>query len=116
MIALVKVKEVERMLVEGKLSHRKIAKATGVSRATVGAIALGKRPDYEARQLARAAELEPRGPLKRCAGCGGLVYMPCRLCRVRKAKAQQEEIARAARRRSREQSRDRLVAAVRRAS
>jgi hypothetical protein len=42
MIALVKVKEVERMLVEGKLSHRKIAKATGVSRATVGAIAAGK--------------------------------------------------------------------------
>jgi hypothetical protein len=115
MIALAKVKEVERLLVGGKMSHRKIAKATGVSRATVGAIASVKRADYEARHLERAKEREPLGPLERCAECGGMVYKPCRLCRARKAKSQQEEIARAARRRAREQARDRLLAAIRRA-
>ena len=53
MIAAAKIKEVERLLAENQLSHRKIAKATGISRATVGAIASGRRPDYEALRQAR---------------------------------------------------------------
>lgn len=91
MLALGKVKEVERLLAEGKLSQRKIAQAVGVSRATVSGIASGKRPDYEARTHDRAEEeFEPLGPIERCPSCGGRVYMPCRLCRVRKLKAQKQ--------------------------
>ncbi|MBI3838414.1 MAG: hypothetical protein HY288_10840 [Planctomycetia bacterium] len=116
MIALVKIKEAQRLLAEGKLSHRKIAQATGISRATVGAIASGRRPDYEARQRARASANEPLGPLGRCPGCGGLVYMPCRLCGARKAKEHEQEVARAHRRRARELAAKRLLSAVRRAS
>ena len=116
MIALMKIKEAERLLAEGKLSHRKIAKAVGISRATVGGIASGKRPDYEARQRARAVASEPLGSLARCPGCGGLVYMPCRLCTVRKAKAFEREVARAGRRRARELAARRLLAAVHKAS
>jgi hypothetical protein len=116
MIALMKIKEAERLLAEGKLSHRKIALAVGISRATVGGIASGRRPDYEARQRARAVANEPLGPLARCPGCGGLVYMPCRLCTVRKMKVFEREVARAGRRHARELAQRRLLAAVRRAS
>ena len=28
------------------------------------------------------------GPPRRCPNCGGLVYVPCRLCRVRKTLAE----------------------------
>lgn len=88
MIAPAVVQEVRRLLAEGKLSQRKIAGLTGISRGTVGAIAAGKRPDHES--LGRAAEdvfPEPAGPLQRCPGCGGMVYMPCRLCHARALKA-----------------------------
>jgi hypothetical protein len=89
MIAPSLVHQVKRLLAEGKYSQRKIARITGVSRGTVGAIASGKRPDYEAMARERETELEqPTGPPERCPGCGGLVYMPCRLCRVRKAVAE----------------------------
>ncbi len=113
MIALMKIKEAERLLAEGKLSHRKIAKAVGISRATVGAIASGRRPDYEARRRARASQVEPLGPLARCPGCGGLVHMPCRLCSLRNAKAYEQDVACAHRRRARELAAKRLLAAVR---
>jgi transcriptional regulator with XRE-family HTH domain len=115
MLAAAKVHETERLLEEGKLSQRKIAKLLGVSRATVSAIAAGKRPDYEARRRERADEYEPLGPIERCPGCGGRVYTPCHLCRVRKLKAQEEQARRAYRRRAREQATQRLLAAVRRA-
>ena len=36
------VEQVERLLAEGKLSYRKISRFTGVSRGTIGAIALGQ--------------------------------------------------------------------------
>jgi transcriptional regulator with XRE-family HTH domain len=80
------------MLAEGGLSQRKIAKATGVSRATISAIARGARPDYEARIRARSMEFELLGPIERCSTCGARVYMPCRLCRVRKLKAHQQRL------------------------
>lgn len=78
------VDEVERLLAEGKISQRKIAKLVGMSRGTVNSIALGRRP----RISAPPDELQPfSGPLVRCPGCGGKVFMPCLLCRVRKLKA-----------------------------
>ena len=89
MIAPSVVQEVKRLLAEGKYSQRKIARITGVSRGTVGAIASGKRRDYKARARDPELELEePAGPPQRCPGCGGLVHMPCRLCHVRKLVAE----------------------------
>jgi transcriptional regulator with XRE-family HTH domain len=89
MIAPSVVHEIKRLLAEGKYSQRKIARITGVSRGTVGAVASGKRRDYAARARDPELELEqPTGPPQRCPGCGGLVYLPCRLCHVRKLVAE----------------------------
>jgi hypothetical protein len=86
MIAAKIVTEVRQLLDEGTLSQRKIAQRMGISRGSVGAIAAGKRPDYEAMGQPREDEWEePAGPPARCPGCGGKVYMPCRLCRTRQA-------------------------------
>ncbi|MHC4398617.1 MAG: hypothetical protein ACYTG0_02955 [Planctomycetota bacterium] len=85
MIAPLVVKEIERLLADGELSQRKIAHVTGVSRGTVGAIASGKRRDYVTPPADEEADSQrPTGPPQRCAECGGMVYMPCRLCRLRK--------------------------------
>lgn len=85
MIAPEAVEEVRRLLAEGKLSQRAIARITRVSRGTVGAIATGKRPDRQNSPRARTTEelSPPAGPLQRCPGCGGMVYMPCRACQIR---------------------------------
>jgi hypothetical protein len=86
MIAPKTVTEVRRLLAEGVLSQRKIAGLTGVSRGTVGAIASGARPDYAALRPPGDGEWEESaGPAVRCPGCGGMVYLPCRLCHVRTA-------------------------------
>ena len=85
MIAPSTVAEIKRLLAQGKHSQRKIARMAGVSRGSVGAIASGKRRDHEARQRDPEMELEePTGPPARCPGCGGVVFMPCRLCHVRR--------------------------------
>jgi len=98
MISPSKVQEIERLLHTGQLSQRKVAVQVGVSRATVRNIALGTRPDYEARRLERVRERdEAPGPLERCRGCGGRVYMPCLLCRVRRIKAAELALRRMAR-------------------
>lgn len=115
MIGMAKVKEAERLLAVGNLSQRRIAAMVGVSRATVASIASGTRPDYEARLLARLEDNQPLGPLARCGGCGGMVYMPCRLCHVRAIKALEQEVLRARRRDARERALRRLLLAVRRA-
>ncbi len=90
-----KVDSVRRLLAEAAFSQRKIAKLIGISRATVGAIANGRRPDYP---VPRRAEDDPfglpAGPPNRCSGCGGTVYMPCRLCYVRSLKETRRLIAR----------------------
>jgi hypothetical protein len=75
------VQEIRRLLAEGKLSHRKIAKVVGVSRGSVSLIARGKRRDFPPR--AELAPVVPAGPPERCPSCGSLVYMPCRLCHLR---------------------------------
>ena len=87
MIAAQVVDEIRRLLAEGHYSQRQIARLMNVNRGTVGAIAAGRRPDYQSlRQNRREEPPQPVGPPQRCPGCGGMVYLPCRLCRARAAK------------------------------
>jgi hypothetical protein len=89
MIATPVIECIEKLLAEGKLSQRKIAKKVGVSRGVVASVASGRRPDYEQLQHKRRQGQEPLplGPLARCRECGGMVYMPCRLCESRRQRA-----------------------------
>jgi transcriptional regulator with XRE-family HTH domain len=94
MLAPSVVEKVSRLLAEDKLSHRKIALLTGVSRGTIGAIASGRRPDYQRLRRDREADpLEPAGPPERCPRCGGKVYHPCLLCRARSLAARSRKPA-----------------------
>jgi hypothetical protein len=89
------VAEIKRLLNVPGYSQRKIALLTGVSRASIGAIAAGRRPDYPVRCHPLDDDDDfPQGPAERCPSCGGMVYMPCRLCRVRSIKSQDRERAR----------------------
>jgi hypothetical protein len=79
--------EIQALLHAGELPMREIAQRAGVSRGTVQAIADGRR--QAAPQWPRNDYLRPDDddvPPQRCAGCGGMVYPPCRLCRVRRLK------------------------------
>lgn len=90
MIAPDVVLEIKRLLAIGQSSQRTIARLTGVSRATVGMIASGQRADCVPRP--RDDEFDrPAGPPIRCPTCGGRVYAPCRLCRVRALKRRELE-------------------------
>ena len=93
MISDERITEVRHLLAEGKLSQRKIAIQTGVSRGTVSAVANGKRPDYKPKPPEDEFDLPP-GPKGRCGECGGMVYMPCRLCLTRKRIAKEKPIRR----------------------
>ena len=84
MIAPEVVDRIRRMLDQGELSQRGIARRLGVSRGTVNAIALARRPDYEAQWRREADEIPaPSGPPRRCPECGAMVLMPCVACGVR---------------------------------
>ena len=84
MITEERIGKIQCLLAEGKLSQRKIAKLTGVSRGTVHAVANGKRNVHPREPDEWEAGLEPpSGPPQRCPVCGGLVFLPCRLCRTR---------------------------------
>ena len=114
MIAPDKVQQVERLLVGGSLSQRRIARMVGVSRSVVGSIAAGTRPDYAAQErVRREAQSEPLGPVGRCLECGGKVHLPCRLCRVRRQKAEEREAARIALRKLRESALRQFLAGLR---
>jgi hypothetical protein len=84
MITPAVVDEIRRMLREGRISQRGIARRAGVSRGTVNAIAQGKRSCSRVRQP-RDDEgfVPPTGVPVRCPGCGGRVQMPCLLCYIR---------------------------------
>lgn len=80
------VEQIQQLLAEEKLSHRKIAQLTGVSRGTIGAIATGKRCIRPRMMYPWDEEpLVPDIPPRRCPDCGGMVYMPCRVCLTQKA-------------------------------
>jgi len=85
MLAQEVVHRIERLLADGRLSQRKIARLVGVSRGTVGVIAGGRRPDYEALRRRRQEEEGPRpvGPPRRCPGCGAMVTSDCLACELR---------------------------------
>jgi Winged helix-turn-helix DNA-binding len=83
MLAEARVEQVAELLSEGRLSQRAIARLTGISRGTVGAIASGTRPRHLRPKFADDDLFRPLGPAVRCGGCGGKVQMPCLLCRVR---------------------------------
>ena len=93
MLPLVVVEEIRRLLDEAELSQRKIADKLGVSRGTVGAISNGQRgiygrePDPHEPDLCRL-DLPP----ERCPGCGGMVYVPCLLCRTRRYAKRQKRL------------------------
>jgi hypothetical protein len=75
------VEEIQRLLATGH-SRREVARMAGVSRTTVDRIAAKERPEF-----VDPVETELSSPLrkkpKRCATCGGMVYPPCKLCRMR---------------------------------
>jgi transcriptional regulator with XRE-family HTH domain len=84
MIATATIEQIGELLRSGSLSQRKIARCLGVSRGTVNAIALGKRPDYEARRRRPAHDITaPSGPFVRCPTCGARAQMPCLACQIR---------------------------------
>lgn len=116
MIESLKILQAERLLADGKLSQRKIAAIVGIGRATVSAIVAGKRSSATNDERGGTLDNGPPGPVERCRGCGGMVYTPCRLCRVRKVKAHEEALARAFRRHAREQKLKRLLTVLRNAS
>lgn len=77
------IQAVEKLLMEGKHSHREIARLLRVSRMTVqGVYHGGIRRLADGLQPGDDPDLET-GPIERCATCRGRVYMPCRLCAVR---------------------------------
>jgi len=83
MLAPALVAEIRRLLAETCCSQRQIAKLTGVSRNTGGTIAAGRHRYDSVEETPRDEGVdEPAGPPQRCPGCGGLVYMPCILCRT----------------------------------
>lgn len=82
MLALTIVEEIDRLLREGKLSHRTIAQRLGVGRATVSAIASGRRALFGRQPEPDEPDRETLPP-ERCPKCGYLVHLPCLVCRTR---------------------------------
>jgi hypothetical protein len=76
--------EIDRLLKEGQLSQRKIARRLGVSRGTISAIARGRRRLHGKEPW---REKRSAGPA-RCPACGYRVYLPCMICRAREYREQ----------------------------
>ncbi|MBN1908694.1 MAG: helix-turn-helix domain-containing protein [Pirellulales bacterium] len=86
------IDEIRRLLAEGRLSQRKIAKLLGVSRDTVSSVACGRRKEWREPDVPppyEGAVSTPVCPKTRCSLCGGMIYLPCRLCCIRAQIAQQ---------------------------
>jgi hypothetical protein len=75
------VAEIRRLLAAGH-TQREVARTVGVARNTVSTIAASQRPD---RATVNETELSslPRTQARRCTTCGGMVYPPCKLCKLR---------------------------------
>lgn len=86
MLAPTVVGEIERLLGEGQLSQRAIARRLGVSRGIVQLIAHGRRRlRREPAEPAPVSYGTKRG-WERCPECGARVQMPCLLCHLRTAR------------------------------
>jgi hypothetical protein len=90
MLPLALVEEIDRLLKAGQMSQRKIAVRLGVSRGTVSAIASGHRALFGKEPRDDEMPLTPSSPPVRCPGCGYRVYMPCRICYIRRRQAQRQ--------------------------
>lgn len=78
------VAQVQRLLTQENHSQRQAAALVGISRGTVRLIAQGRLAGRAVRSAdSDDDDLRPPGVARRCPGCGGMVYLPCRLCRVR---------------------------------
>lgn len=113
MIDIGKFMETKRLLASKTYSHRRIAAMVGVCRATVSAIARGKRKNRE-REIEQHAPM-PSGPLVRCPGCGGKVQLPCLACRADRRRERDNDLLRELRRKAQVQRLRALLRAVRRA-
>jgi hypothetical protein len=100
MIDAGKFLETKRLLALKTLSQRRIAAIVGISRATVNAIARGKRGRRESGERERDM-LAPSGPLVRCPGCGGKVQLPCLSCQVARRREREEQLLRELRKQAR---------------
>jgi transcriptional regulator with XRE-family HTH domain len=112
MIADQVVEEAKRELAAGA-SQRAVARRLGIARTTVGCIARGTRPDYEALRAVRLARQRAAAtrsePVIRCPGCGAKTRGSCIACRTRaELKAIGLEV-RAARRRGERERAQRLT-------
>ena len=93
MLPLAVIQEVRRLLDEGELSQRGIARKLDVSRGTVSAIANGRRGIYGSEPPSQLPALCCWDlPPQRCVGCGAKVYLPCVLCRAREYRARHERM------------------------
>lgn len=89
MHSIEKIKEIQRLLAEGTISQRQIAKKLGVARGTVNAIANGTRGGHgrETRGLNNSktgkSDWSAELPQGRCPACGVVGYVPCIACEAR---------------------------------
>jgi NADH pyrophosphatase NudC (nudix superfamily) len=83
------IKEIDALLRQGELSHRRIASRLHVSRAVVSAIANGRRGIHGKEEKGKYSPLTPTLPAKRCPKCGHRVYPPCLICLVREKRERQ---------------------------
>lgn len=96
MLKRARVLEIRRLLDEGELSQRKIALRVGVSRATIGAIASGKRALYASDDPPTDdADADPP-ETTRCRGCGALVTPPCVACAAVRFRERESRLGRRA--------------------
>src|SRR5262245_3746820 len=77
------INEIDALIRQAELSHRKIALQLHVSRGVVSAIANGRRGLYGKEEKAKYSPLAPSSPAVRCPKCGYRVHPPCLICLVR---------------------------------
>jgi hypothetical protein len=90
------VDEVRRLWAAGLRNRRAIARRTGVSRCSVGAIVSGRRPEpgLRPRRQPKSIGSPLSGPRARCPQCGVEVVLPCQACRARVQQQQDPDLFR----------------------